>query len=102
MRGASTKSREPPISTIIGMARWFPIRALNERDKVMPPKKISPQATPFLKTAAEAIGTALGKLAVKTGVAAPTASPSKRSKAKIAAKKKAKPTKKAPAKKTSR
>ena len=38
----------------------------------MPPKKkISPQATPFLKTAAEAIGTALGKLAVKTGVATP-------------------------------
>ena len=38
----------------------------------MPPKKkISPAATPFLKTAAEAIGSALGKLAVKTGVATP-------------------------------
>jgi hypothetical protein len=37
-------------------------------------KKSSPQATPFLKTTAEAIGAALGKLAIKTGVATPTAS----------------------------
>jgi hypothetical protein len=44
-------------------------------------KKISPRATPFLKTAAEAIGTALGKLAVKTGVATPTVAPRKRKKA---------------------
>jgi hypothetical protein len=61
----------------------------------MPPKKkISPQATPFLKTAAEAIGTALGKLAVKTGVAAPAAASRKRSKPATATKKKATPTKK--------
>ena len=59
-------------------------------------KKISPQATPFLKTAAEAIGTALGRLAVKTGVAAPTVASRKRKKAPVAAKKKAKsPVKKA-------
>jgi len=61
----------------------------------MPPKKkISPQATPFLKTAAEAIGTALGKLAVKTGVVAPAAASRKRSKPATATKKKATPTKK--------
>jgi len=61
----------------------------------MPPKKkISPQATPFLKTAAEAIGTALGKLAVKTGVAAPAAASRKRSKPATATKKKATPPKK--------
>jgi hypothetical protein len=50
-------------------------------------KKILPQTTPFLKTAAEAIGTALGKLAVKTGVATPTSS-TKRKRAPIATKKK--------------
>lgn len=32
-------------------------------------KKVSVEAKPFLETAAEAIGTALGRLAVKTGVA---------------------------------
>ncbi len=52
-------------------------------------KKISPQATPFLKTAAEAIGTALGKLAVKTGVATPAPARKKRKKAPVATKKKA-------------
>jgi len=50
-------------------------------------KKISPQAAPFLKTAAEAIGTALGKLAVKTGVATPTVASRKRKKAPVATKK---------------
>jgi len=50
-------------------------------------KKISPQAIPFLKTAAEAIGTALGKLAVKTGVAAPTGASRKRKKAFVGTKK---------------
>lgn len=51
-------------------------------------KKSSPPAAPFLTTAAEAIGTALGKLAVKTGVATPTPS-KKRKKAPAAPKKKA-------------
>ena len=73
---------------------------LDGRITFMPPKKISPQAAPFLKTAAEAIGTALGKLAVKTGVAAPEL-PRKR-KAPTAAKKKAKSAKKSPAKKAAR
>jgi hypothetical protein len=50
-------------------------------------KKTSLQAAPFLTTAAEAIGTALGKLAVKTGVATPTSS-TKRKKAPVATKKK--------------
>ncbi len=50
-------------------------------------KKISPPAAPFLKTAAEAIGTALGKLAVKTGVATPTVASKKRAKAPVATKK---------------
>lgn len=59
-------------------------------------KKISPPAAPFLKTAAEAIGTALGKLAVKTGVATPSGAPRKRKKAPVAPKKKVtSPTKKA-------
>ena len=61
-------------------------------------KKISPQATPFLKTAAEAIGTALGKLAVKTGVATPAVASKKKKSAPVAAKKKAAP----PRKKTSK
>jgi hypothetical protein len=52
-------------------------------------KKTSPQAEPFLKTAAEAIGTALGKLAVKTGVATPVVASRKRKKAPVATKKKA-------------
>ncbi len=52
-------------------------------------KKVSPQAAPFLKTAAEAIGTALGKLAVKTGVATPVVTSKKSKKAAAAAKKKA-------------
>jgi len=60
----------------------------------MPPKKKISPATPFLKTAAEAIGTALGKLAVKTGVATPAVASRKRSKAATATKKKAMPTKK--------
>jgi hypothetical protein len=59
-------------------------------------KKISPQAAPFLKTAAEAIGTVLGRLAVKTGVATPTFATKKRKKAPVATKKKAtSPSKKA-------
>ena len=58
-------------------------------------KKISPQATPFLKTAAEAIGTALGKLAVKTGVATPTLASKKRKKAPAVRKVKVMPRKKA-------
>ena len=62
----------------------------------MPTKKrVSTQATPFLKTAAEAIGTALGKLAVKTGVATPTVQPKKRKKAPIAKKSGTAPSKKA-------
>jgi hypothetical protein len=44
-------------------------------------KKISPQPAPFLKTAAEAIGTALGKIAVRTGVATPVVASRKRKKA---------------------
>lgn len=52
-------------------------------------KKTSPQAAPFLKTAAEAIGTALGKLAVKTGVATPAVGSRKRKKAPVATGKKA-------------
>ena len=51
-------------------------------------KKTSAQAAPFLTTAAEAIGTALGKLAVKTGVATPTVASRKPKKAPVAAKKK--------------
>jgi F420-0:gamma-glutamyl ligase-like protein len=51
-------------------------------------KKTSPQAAPFLTSAAEAIGTALGKLAVKTGVATPTAASKKRKKVAVATKKK--------------
>jgi len=48
----------------------------------MPAKrKIPPQPTPFLKTAAEAIGTALGKIAVRTGVATPNGTSRKRKKA---------------------
>jgi hypothetical protein len=59
-------------------------------------KKKSPPAAPFLKTAAEAIGTALGRLAVKTGVATPTVAPRKRKRAPVATKKKAtSPSKKA-------
>jgi hypothetical protein len=53
----------------------------------MPPKKKISPATPFLKTAAEAIGSALGKLAVKTGVATPAVASRKRSKTPVAAKK---------------
>jgi hypothetical protein len=37
----------------------------------MAQKKVLPKETPFLNTAAEAIGTALGKLAVRTGVVTP-------------------------------
>ena len=33
----------------------------------MAPKKVLPQESPFLRTAAEAIGTTLGKLALRTG-----------------------------------
>jgi hypothetical protein len=60
----------------------------------MPAKKnISPQPTPFLKTAAEAIGTALGKLAVKTGVATPVGASRKRKKASATRKKATSPKK---------
>ena len=59
-------------------------------------KKTSPPAAPFLTTAAEAIGTALGKLAIKTGVATPAVASKKRKKAVVPAKKKASsPAKKA-------
>jgi len=51
-------------------------------------KKISPPAAPFLKSAAEAIGTALGKIAVKTGVATPTVASKKTGKSPVATKKK--------------
>jgi hypothetical protein len=69
----------------------------------MPPKKkMSSQDTPFLKTAAEAIGTALGKLAVKTGVAAPTAVSKKKSKAPALVKKKAQARPKKAVKKSTR
>ena len=44
-----------------------------------PAKKIANADEPFLKSAAAAIGTALGKLAVKTGVATPAAPPAKKS-----------------------
>lgn len=69
-------------------------------------KKNSPQATPFLKTAAQAIGTALGKLAVKTGVATVVASPSaaskQRLKNRVATKKKVTLPKKKTAKRSAR
>jgi hypothetical protein len=65
-------------------------------------KKTSPQAAPFLTTAAEAIGTALGKLAVKTGVATPTAASPKRKKAPVATKKKATSASKRAVKKSAR
>jgi hypothetical protein len=39
----------------------------------MPKKNVLPEDSPFLKTAAEAIGTTLGKLALKTGVVKPSA-----------------------------
>lgn len=39
----------------------------------MAQKKVSSKESPFLKTAAEAIGTTLGKLALKTGVVTPPA-----------------------------
>jgi len=65
-------------------------------------KKISPQATPFLKTAAEAIGAALGKLAVKTGVATRTVAAKKQKKAPMAAKKKATSPRKKAVKKSAR
>jgi hypothetical protein len=65
-------------------------------------KKISPQATPFLKTAAEAIGTALGKLAVKTGVATPTVASRKRKKPPVATKKKVTSPGKKPVRKSAR
>ena len=71
----------------------------------MPAKKtITPQAKPFLETAAEAIGTALGKLAVKTGVAASTSVTPKKKRAKgaVAAKKKAAAPRKTAAKKSAR
>jgi len=44
-----------------------------------PTKKVLEAEEPFLKTAATAIGTALGKLAVKTGMAAPPVKPAKKS-----------------------
>lgn len=65
-------------------------------------KKISPQAAPFLTTAAEAIGTALGKLAVKTGVATPAVASRKSKKAPVAPKKKAAAPAKKAAKKSAR
>ena len=37
----------------------------------MAQKKVLPEDSPFLKTAAEAIGSTLGKLALKTGVVKP-------------------------------
>ncbi len=55
----------------------------------MPAKKKISEAKPFLRTAAEAIGTALGKLAVKTGVATRVSVPTKRKKAPVATSKKA-------------
>jgi len=58
-------------------------------------KKVAVPKMPFLKTAAEAIGTALGKLAVKTGVAKQTPVTKKASKGPRAGIKKVKaPTKK--------
>ena len=42
-------------------------------------KKVLEAEEPFLKTAATAIGTALGKLAVKTGMATPLVKPAKKS-----------------------
>jgi len=65
-------------------------------------KKISPPATPFLKTAAETIGAALGKLAIKTGVATPTAASRKGKKAPAATKKKVTPPRKKALKKSAR
>ena len=65
-------------------------------------KKISPQATPFLQTAAEAIGTALGRLAVKTGVATPTLASKKRTKTPVPAKAKAMSPRKKAVKKSAR
>ena len=65
-------------------------------------KKSSAQATPFLKTAAEAIGAALGKLAVKTGVATQTIASKKRKKSPGATIKKVASSKKKTAKKSAR
>lgn len=41
----------------------------------MAQKKVLSKDSPFLKTAAEAIGTTLGRLAVRTGVVTPPATP---------------------------
>ena len=76
----------------------------------MPPrKKIPPADKEFLKTAAEAIGAAIGKLAVKTGIVAPVAAPPSRRKALPARKRRvsvkvaaAKPRAKKPAKRSGR
>jgi hypothetical protein len=65
-------------------------------------KKVSPQAAPFLKTAAEAIGTALGKLAVKTGVATPAVASNKKKKAPVATKGKVTSPRKKAVKKSAR
>lgn len=65
-------------------------------------KKTSPQAAPFLTAAAEAIGTALGKLAVKTGVATPAVASRKRKKATVATKKTGTSASKKAAKKSAR
>jgi len=65
-------------------------------------KKTSPQAKPFLETAAEAIGSALGKIAVKTGVATPAVAPKKRAKAPSVTKKTVASPRKKVAKKAAR
>ena len=72
----------------------------------MAQKKVSSKDSPFLKTAAEAIGTALGRLAVRTGVVtAPNTAKRKKSAPKkptVASKRGVIPTRaKKPAKKTS-
>ncbi len=51
-----------------------------ERNLQMADKKVLPDNSPFLKTAAEAIGTTLGKLAVRTGVVTPRPAVTKRKK----------------------
>jgi hypothetical protein len=65
-------------------------------------KKVSTAEEPFLKTAATTIGTALGRLAVKTGMAAPLVKPVKKSAPKKNVAAKRSPTKKPVAKRSKR
>jgi hypothetical protein len=65
-----------PLSTGLGpnglTRAWFERSLSMEREPIMAQKKVLPKDSPFLKMAAEAIGTTLGRLAVKTGVVTPS------------------------------